>query len=58
MFFKGDDRRGTEKELTFEREFAAIGVEVVYFPCTIQVPSRRLCRALEVASESTEVRRV
>lgn len=45
-FFKGDDWRGTEKGLRLEREFAAVGVEVVYFPYTAHTSSTALRRAL------------
>lgn len=46
VFFKGDDWRGTEKGLRLEREFAAVGVEVVYFPYTMTTSSTTLRRAL------------
>lgn len=46
-FFKGDDWRGTEKGLRLEREFAKIGVEIVYFPYTAHTSSSRLRRALD-----------
>ncbi len=45
-FFKGDDWRGTEKGLRLEAEFAAVGVEVVYFPYTASTSSTVLRRAL------------
>jgi glycerol-3-phosphate cytidylyltransferase len=45
-FFKGDDWRGTEKGLRLEREFAEVGVEVVYFPYTAHTSSTHLRRAL------------
>jgi glycerol-3-phosphate cytidylyltransferase len=45
-FFKGDDWRGTEKGLRLEREFAAVGVEVVYFPYTMTTSSTVLRKAL------------
>ncbi|MDH2443066.1 adenylyltransferase/cytidyltransferase family protein [Amnibacterium sp. CER49] len=45
-FFKGDDWRGTEKGLRLEAEFAAVGVEVVYFPYTVSTSSTQLRRAL------------
>lgn len=32
VIFKGDDWRGTDKGRKLERDFAAVGVEVVYFP--------------------------
>lgn len=49
-FFKGDDWRGTEKGDRLEREFAAVGVEVVYFPYTVHTSSTALRRALETIS--------
>jgi glycerol-3-phosphate cytidylyltransferase len=48
VFFKGDDWRGTEKGLRLEREFSAVGVEVVYFPYTMTTSSTQLRKALEV----------
>jgi len=47
VFFKGDDWRGTEKGERLEREFAAVGVEVVYFPYTRSTSSTALRRALD-----------
>ena len=49
-FFKGDDWRGTEKGLRLEAEFAAVGVEVVYFPYTMSTSSTALRRALDEIS--------
>ncbi|BDZ50561.1 cytidyltransferase [Frondihabitans sucicola] len=46
VFFKGDDWRGTEKGLRLEREFAEVGVEVVYFPYTMSTSSTVLRRAV------------
>ena len=46
-FFKGDDWRGTEKGQRLEREFADVGVEVVYFPYTAHTSSTALRRALD-----------
>ncbi|MBI5161884.1 MAG: adenylyltransferase/cytidyltransferase family protein [Micrococcales bacterium] len=46
VFFKGDDWRGTEKGARLEREFDAVGVEVVYFPYTVATSSTALRRAL------------
>lgn len=54
VFFKGDDWRGTEKGMKLEREFAAVGVEVVYFPYTMHTSSRQLRRALDAVSDSRE----
>ncbi|WP_210480613.1 adenylyltransferase/cytidyltransferase family protein [Naasia sp. SYSU D00948] len=47
VFFKGDDWRGTEKGMKLEREFAAVGVEVVYFPYTVATSSTKLRAALD-----------
>ncbi|KAF2413942.1 cytidyltransferase [Microbacterium sp. B35-04] len=47
-FFKGDDWRGTEKGAQLEREFAEVGVEVVYFPYTVHTSSTALRHALEL----------
>jgi len=47
IFFKGDDWRGTKKGMQLEREFEAVGVEVVYFPYTIDTSSTMLRRALD-----------
>lgn len=46
VFFKGDDWRGTEKGTRLEREFAEVGVEVVYFPYTMTTSSTQLRKAL------------
>jgi glycerol-3-phosphate cytidylyltransferase len=54
VFFKGDDWRGTPKGLKLEREFAAVGVEVIYFPYTAHTSSTKLRRALEVLSGSAQ----
>ncbi|MDF3302702.1 adenylyltransferase/cytidyltransferase family protein [Streptomyces tropicalis] len=47
VLFKGDDWRGTEKGERLERDFAAVGVEVVYFPYTVHTSSTLLTRALD-----------
>ncbi|MFU8946831.1 adenylyltransferase/cytidyltransferase family protein [Mycetocola zhadangensis] len=47
VYFKGDDWKGTERGLHLEREFAALGVEVVYFPYTLSTSSTILRRALD-----------
>jgi glycerol-3-phosphate cytidylyltransferase len=52
IFFKGDDWRGTKKGMQLEREFAAVGVEVVYFPYTIDTSSTMLRRALDVITST------
>jgi glycerol-3-phosphate cytidylyltransferase len=51
VLFKGDDWRGTEKGRRLERDFAAVGVEVVYFPYTVHTSSTLLRRALDVLAE-------
>lgn len=50
-FFKGDDWRGTERGRRLERQFAAVGVEIVYFPYTVHTSSTQLRRALELLEE-------
>lgn len=45
-FFKGDDWRGTERGERLERQFAEVGVEVVYLPYTAHTSSTVLRRAL------------
>ncbi|MGO4689583.1 adenylyltransferase/cytidyltransferase family protein [Glaciibacter sp. 2TAF33] len=53
VFFKGDDWKGTERGMRLEREFAAVGVEVVYFPYTVSTSSTLLRRALDRLSSTT-----
>lgn len=47
VFFKGDDWLGTEKGIRLERQFAEVGVEVVYFPYSQSTSSSRLRRTLQ-----------
>jgi glycerol-3-phosphate cytidylyltransferase len=47
ILFKGDDWRGTEKGERLERDFATVGVEIVYFPYTVHTSSTLLRRALD-----------
>ncbi len=47
VIFKGDDWRGTPKGDKLERDFAAVGVEVRYFPYTVHTSSTLLRRALD-----------
>ena len=47
VFFKGDDWRGTPKGERLERDFAAVGVRVHYFPYTMHTSSTQLRRALD-----------
>lgn len=51
VFFKGDDWRGTEKGRRLEERFAAVGVEVVYFPYTVHTSSTALRLALELLTQ-------
>jgi len=46
VLFKGDDWHGTEKGDRLERAFAAVGVEVIYFPYTLATSSTALRRTL------------
>jgi len=46
VLFKGDDWRGTEKGIKLEREFGAIGVDVIYFPYTLATSSSAIRRTL------------
>jgi glycerol-3-phosphate cytidylyltransferase len=48
VIFKGDDWRGTPKGERLERDFAAVGVEVRYFPYTMHTSSTVLRRALDL----------
>lgn len=47
VLFKGDDWRGTPKGRRLEADFATVGVEIVYFPYTLQTSSTLLRQALE-----------
>ncbi|MEU5807222.1 adenylyltransferase/cytidyltransferase family protein [Streptomyces sp. NPDC059650] len=51
VLFKGDDWRGTPKGDKLERDFAAVGVDVVYFPYTVHTSSTQLRRALDALAE-------
>ena len=53
VIFKGDDWRGTEKGDRLERDFAAVGVEVRYFPYTMHTSSTALRRALSALERGT-----
>lgn len=50
VIFKGDDWRGTPKGAKLERDFAEVGVEVVYFPYTVHTSSTLLRQALDMLS--------
>lgn len=49
--FKGDDWRGTAKGEALGRLMDGLGVELVYFPYSMQTSSTALRRALGVAQE-------
>ncbi|NDZ83209.1 MULTISPECIES: adenylyltransferase/cytidyltransferase family protein [unclassified Streptomyces] len=51
VLFKGDDWRGTAKGEKLERDFAEVGVDIVYFPYTVHTSSTQLRRALDVLAQ-------
>jgi glycerol-3-phosphate cytidylyltransferase len=51
VIFKGDDWRGTPKGERLERDFSAVGVQVIYFPYTVHTSSTLLTRALASLAE-------
>ena len=56
VLFKGDDWRGTPKGIKLERDFAELGVEVVYFPYTMHTSSTLLRQALDgMVADAAEV---
>ncbi|GGT12704.1 cytidyltransferase [Streptomyces purpureus] len=54
VLFKGDDWRGTPKGDKLERDFASVGVEIVYFPYTVHTSSTQLRRALDLLTQEAE----
>jgi glycerol-3-phosphate cytidylyltransferase len=58
VIFKGDDWRGTAKGRRLERDFAAVGVQVHYFPYTVHTSSTLLRRALTSLEGAAEPRGV
>ncbi|MBM7417257.1 MULTISPECIES: adenylyltransferase/cytidyltransferase family protein [Nocardiaceae] len=52
--FKGDDWRGTPRGDRLERDFATVGVEVVYFPYTVHTSSTMLRRALNLVLDASD----
>ena len=46
IMFVGDDWYGTEKWQQYEKEFAANGIRIVYFPYTKGISSTRITKAL------------
>ena len=55
--FKGDDWRGTPKGEQLERDFAGVGVQVVYFPYTMHTSSTLLRRTLQAIDAARPVAR-
>ena len=47
VLFKGDDWQGTEKGNRLERDFAVLGVEVLYLPYSQATSSSALRRTLQ-----------
>jgi glycerol-3-phosphate cytidylyltransferase len=58
VIFKGDDWRGTAKGEKLERDFAAVGVEVRYFPYTVHTSSTILRKALAAIEAPESVGRL
>ena len=58
VYFKGDDWKGTERARRLERQFAAVGVEVVYFPYTMTTSSTILRQALEALADAEPATKV
>ena len=58
VLFKGDDWRGTAKGDKLERDFAAVGVAVHYFPYTMHTSSTILRKALASIDAQEPVGRV
>jgi glycerol-3-phosphate cytidylyltransferase len=58
VIFKGDDWRGTPKGQQLERDFAAVGVTVKYFPYTVHTSSTLLRKALAAIDAEEPVGRV
>jgi glycerol-3-phosphate cytidylyltransferase len=47
VIIKGDDWRGTAKGNKLERDFASVGVDVVYLPYTVHTSSTKLRQVLD-----------
>jgi len=54
IFFKGDDWCGTEKGRCLELEFAAVGVEVIYFRYSKETSSTALRKTLDSINRLAE----
>lgn len=52
--FVGDDWRGTDTWNRLEEQFAAVGVEIVYFPYTAHTSSTKLRQVLDVLTVGTK----
>ncbi|MEU7432262.1 adenylyltransferase/cytidyltransferase family protein [Streptomyces sioyaensis] len=52
VIFKGDDWRGTAKGDKLERDFATVGVDVIYFPYTVHTSSSLLRKVLGGLADS------
>lgn len=46
VMYVGDDWKGTEKWNKYEKEFDKIGVDIVYFPYTMNVSSTKILQKL------------
>lgn len=57
VYFKGDDWKNTERGRRLERQFAEVGVEVIYFPYTVSTSSTALRLALKALAPHAPVRR-
>lgn len=53
IFFKGDDWQNSPRGLALEERFRSVGVEVVYFPYTVQTSSTLLRQALRELTPQT-----
>ena len=51
VYFKGDDWKGTPQGITLKRRLAEVGVEVIYFPYSLQTSSSLLRRALDAFND-------
>jgi glycerol-3-phosphate cytidylyltransferase len=54
VFFKGDDWRDTDRGRRLEESFAAVGVEIIYFPYTVHTSSTILRRALHALNAPSQ----
>ena len=51
ILFVGDDWYGSEKWQSYEKEFQAAGIKIVYFPYTKGISSTQITKALEAVRE-------